>query len=73
MLLNASDLSRDGGRLLLVPVERLCGEVSLCGLLHLRHGAVDALVRDQLRVPEPVVLVPPDEEPHVLRTEQTLQ
>ena len=46
--------------------------MSLGGLGHLGGRAVDVLVAEVLLVLEPVVLVPPDEEPHVLRTVQFL-
>ena len=43
--------------------------MTLGGLDHLSLGALDVLVPQVLLVHEPVVLVPPDEEPDVLRAE----
>ena len=48
--------SRDGGAVVLVPHERLGGDVTLGGLGHLLAGAVDALLL-QVHL-KPVVLVP---------------
>ncbi len=69
--LKISYLSRYGRRFILVPLQSLRGEVGLGGLLHLGHGAVDVLVIEVLL--EPVVLIPPDEEPDVLWTIETLK
>ena len=60
-------------RAVLLAHERLRGEVSLRGLGHLLGRALDPLGLQVGRVPEPVVLVPPDEEPNVLRTKQFLE
>ena len=69
--MNMSYLSRYGRRFILVPLKSLSGKVGLGSLLHLGHGAVDVLVIEVLL--EPVVLVPPDEEPDVLWPVETLK
>ena len=58
---------------MLVPHLRLGGEVPLGGLAHLARITVDLLGLEVLLVVEPVVLVPADEEPHVLLAEHPLQ
>ena len=64
-------LARNRRRFILVPLKSFGGEVRLGGFLHLGDGAVDVLVGQVLL--EPVVLVPPDEEPDVLGSVQALE
>ena len=64
-------LSGYRGGLVLVPLQGLGREVGLRGLFHLGHGAVDVLVLEVLL--EPIVFIPPDEEPDVFCSVQALE
>jgi hypothetical protein len=57
--------------MVLIPLQSLGGEVALGCRLHLRQGAVDVLLLEVFL--EPVVLVPANEEPHVLGSVQALR